>query len=284
MKPPKFSYCRPETTAEVVGLLAEYGDEAKPLAGGQSLMPLLNLRFARPSVLIDISGIEEIKSVDNREGVLSIGAMVTQSAMGSSVGRWPEFSILGTAIGHIGHPQIRNRGTIGGSIAHADPAAELPAVALVLEATVVLQGTLGQRRVEAEHFFLGPFMTAAEPDELVVGVEMPIALGARTAFLEVARRAGDFALSGVGAVVTTEQTGIVSRARLAGFGVGGAARRLRAAEAALLERSLVADVIDEAAHAASSEIDPFSDVHADADLRRHLLGVLVRRALEEVSA
>ena len=191
-------------------------------------------------------------------------------------------SLIPAALRHVGHLQIRNRGTVGGSLAHADPAAELPAVALATGATMVTRSVRGDRTIPAAQFFPGPFMTALEPEELLVEVRFPVRDPSRTAFTELARRSGDFALAGVAAVVTFDGLERVAEAGLAGLGVGVTPIRLTSAETAIVGRELTEDAIAAASAAASAEVEPMTDVHADEKYRRHLLGVLLGRALRQV--
>lgn len=281
MKPPLFSYARPQNVEDVLQMLAEQGDDAKVLAGGQSLVPLLNFRLARPSVLIDLGIVDELKGIEVLDGSVSIGAMARQRDVETSPEVLRACPLLPQALRWVGHVQIRNRGTVGGSIAHADPAAELPAVALVLDADIVVRSVRGERVEPASSFFQGPFTTTLEPDELLTEVRFTVGEGARTTFLELARRSGDFALAGVAAV----NVGSVAAAdvRLAAIGVGGSPARLTDAEDACRGRQLTDDVLLEAGRAASAAVDPPSDIHADAAYRKELLGVLVRRALRQVA-
>jgi carbon-monoxide dehydrogenase medium subunit len=284
MKPPPFLYCRPATLEEALALLAEHGDEAKALAGGQSLMPLLNFRLARPSVLVDLCLIQELQGVSRREGELVVGAMVVQRRAERDAQVGAACPLIPAALRHVGHLQIRNRGTVGGSLAHADPAAELPSVALATEATMVVRSSRGVRTIPAAEFFQGPFMTALDPEELLVEARFPVLDGSRTAFLELARRSGDFAMAGVAAVVTFDSSERVAKAGLAGLGVGATPIRLAGAEAALADRALTEEAIASASAAASAEVRPMGDVHADEEYRRHLVGVLLGRALRQIGA
>lgn len=262
-------------------ILAEHGDEAKVLAGGQSLVPLLNFRFARPSVLVDLGRVESLVGIERHNSTVSIGAMTTQRKAELSDEVREACPLIPQGLAWVGHLQIRNRGTIGGSIAHADPAAEMCAVALAVEAEMVVDGPRGERVVAATDFFQGPFTTAIEPDELLTEIRFPLMTDARTTFLELARRSGDFALSGVAAV--NHGTHGAARVALAAIGVGGSAVRLRDAEAAVEGRELTEDVLRDAGEAASAAVDPPTDIHADAQYRKELLGVLVRRALRQVA-
>jgi len=283
VKPPPFLYARPQTVDEAIDLLARSGEDAKVLAGGQSLVPLLNFRLARPTVLIDLNRIPELASMGRSNGSIRIGAMVRQRTAETSVDVREAAPLIGQALRYVGHLQIRNRGTVGGSIAHADPAAELPAVALATGAEMVARSPRGERTIPAGEFFQGPFTTALAPDEILVEVRFPATEGARTAFMEFARRSGDFALGGV-AVILRADGGVVGEVSLVALGMAGEPRRLSGAEAAIRGRELTPDAIGEAGAAASGDVDPFTDVHADAEYRRELIGVLVRRALKEVMA
>jgi carbon-monoxide dehydrogenase medium subunit len=281
MKPPPFRYLRPRTTDEVLRVLAEHGDEAKVLAGGQSLVPLMNFRLARPSILIDLALVDELRGIERANGRIVVGAMTRQREAETSEEVRAAAPLIPQALRWVGHLQIRNRGTVGGSISHADPAAELTAVALTLGAEMVLRSETGERVIPAEHFFEGPFTTALAPDELLTEIRFDVLEGARTVFSELARRAGDFAMAGVAAVnIGSEGSPDV---RLAAIGVGGSATRLRAAEDAVRGRALTEDVLADAGNAASGAVDPPTDVHADSAYRKELLGVLVQRALRQVA-
>ena len=280
MKPPPFRYVRPETLEEALAILAEHGDDAKVLAGGQSLVPLLNFRLARPAVLVDLELLTPLRTIEPQGDVIVVGAMVRQA----EAERSPELASvppIGQALAWVGHLQIRHRGTVGGSLAHADPAAELPAVVLALGAEMVTRSSVRERVVPAEQFFVGPFTTALEPDEILTHVRFPVIAGIRSAFVEFARRSGDFALAGVCAV--NLGTGGDGRIALAAIGVGGTPVRLAGAEQVLERVPRTPEVIHAAGVAASAAVDPPSDVHADSAYRRELLGVLVRRALRDVA-
>lgn len=281
LKPPPFLYARPTTTDEVLETLTRYGDEAKVLAGGQSLVPLLNFRFARPSVLVDLGRVVSLAGIARRDGMMAIGAMTRQRDAELSGELRESCPLIAQGLAWVGHLQIRNRGTIGGSLAHADPAAEMCAVALATDAEMVVRGPRGERVVPATDFFEGPFTTSLGPEELLTEVRFPVMPEARTTFLELARRSGDFALCGV--AVVNRGTPDAARVALAAIGVGGSAVRLREAEAAIEGKQLTDDVLREAAEAASNAVDPPSDVHADGGYRRELLGVLVMRALRKVA-
>jgi carbon-monoxide dehydrogenase medium subunit len=281
MKPPPFRYLRPSGLDETLQALAEYGDEAKVLAGGQSLGPLLNFRLARPAVLVDLALVGELRGMATANGRLAIRAMTRQREAEISPEVREVCPLIPQALGWVGHMQIRNRGTVGGSIAHADPAAELPAVALALDAEMVIRSAAGERVEPAATFFQGPFTTTLRADELLVETRFEAPSRARTAFLELARRSGDFAMAGVAAVNTG--TAAAADVRLAAIGVGGNATRLAGAEDAVRGRELTDDVLRDAGEAASAAVDPPTDVHADGEYRKELLGVLVRRALRQVA-
>jgi len=284
MKPPAFEYCAPTTVEEALAHLAEYGYDAKVLAGGQSLIPTMNFRLAQPAVLVDLNNISELFYIrPNDDGGVRIGAMTRQSQVERDPLVAERAPLVHETIPHIAHPQIRNRGTFGGNIAHNDPASELPAVATALNARFRLQGQAGERWVSADEFFLGLFYTALEPEEMLVEVDLP-AMPPRSgwAFREMARRPGDYALVGVTAVVTLDGNDQCQAARLVFFGVGeGPVPAHRAAEV-LAGESPTPEVIRAAAEtAANADIDPSSDVHASAEFRRHLAKVLARQVLEE---
>jgi aerobic carbon-monoxide dehydrogenase medium subunit len=280
LKPPPFDYDAPETVEEVLDLLAEHGDDAKVLAGGQSLIPLLALRLARPARLVDVGRVDALQRI-TPNGVLSIGAGVRQRTAERSpevAGRSP---LLARTLPLVAHVPIRTRGTIGGSLAHADPAAELPAVALLLEAELVAHSRdRGERVTPAHEFFTGFFETALEPDELLLEVRVP-AWPARTgcAFDELTRRHGDFALVAAGAVVGLADDGSVREARLAFTGVAGTPVRAPSAEALLVGNAPTPDAIAAAVEAARADLHPADDIHASAAYRRHVAGILAGRVL-----
>ena len=201
MKPAPFLYSRASTVGEALAVLTEHGDEAKVLAGGQSLIPMLNFRLARPGVLVDITRIPELGRMERHNGTLVVGAAVPQAEAERSALAAEACPMLAQALHHVGHPQIRARGTVGGSLAHADASAELAAVALALDATLVVRGQEGERTVPADSFFIGPWMTAIKDDELLTEVHLPVLPDHRTAFVELARRRGDFAVVGLAVAV-----------------------------------------------------------------------------------
>jgi carbon-monoxide dehydrogenase medium subunit len=280
VKPAPFRYDRPESLEEGLDLLAEHGDESSVLAGGQSLVPLLALRMAQPSRLVDVNRLRELDSVEALDGGLALGAMVRQRAAISSDLVRERCPLLAEALPLVGHPETRNRGTLGGSVAHADPAAEIPAVVAALDGQIVLRSRRGTRSVPAEQFFLSWFVTAREPDELLTEIRLPAwPDGTGSSFEEVARRYHDFALIGVAAAVQLDGDGRVALARLAYTGAGPVPMRAREAEALLSGREPSEQAIAEVAEHAAGELDPPADVLASAAYRRQLAKTLTRRAL-----
>jgi len=282
MKPAPFAYHRPATVDEALALLAQHGGEAKPLAGGQSLIPAMNFRLARPAVLIDLNRIATLAGIRGGADGVRIGAMTRQRAVERDATLAQHVPLLAEALPHVAHPQIRTRGTVGGSLAHADPAAELPAVMVALGAAFELRSPRGTRSVAAEEFYTGLFTTALAPDELLVEIAIPPAGPRRgSAFAEVARRHGDYALAGVAAVVALDDAGRCREARIALLSVGDGPVLARKAAKAITGEAPTADAIQEAADAAASkDVDPPGDIHASAAYRRQLVSVLVRRTLQ----
>ena len=282
MKPAPFAYHRPATLDEALALLAEHGGEAKPLAGGQSLIPAMNFRLARPAALVDLNRVPELGFVRQADGELRLGAMTRQRELERSDLVRRAAPLVHEAMPFIAHPQIRTRGTVGGSLAHADPAAELPAVMLALDARFRARSRGADRWIPAGEFYTGLFATALAPDELLVEIAVP-ALSARTgwAFAEVARRHGDYALVGVAAVVALDANRRCTRggARIALLSVGDGPVLAARAAAVLEGETPTPEAIRAAAVAASEEIDPPSDIHATAAYRRRLARVLVERTL-----
>jgi len=276
MKPPPFRYLRPTSLDEALDALASLGDEAKPLAGGQSLMPMLNFRLARPGVLVDLGRIAGLDALTVGDDSLRIGAMARQRTLELDPGIASRLPLMRDALRHVGHIQIRTRGTIGGSLAHADAAAELPALAVALDASVEVRSVRGWRTVPAAELFLGPWTTCLAADELLTQVHIPLGWE-RAVVHELARRRGDFALAGIiGArrTSTPHDHGI----RLVGFGVGWTPIRLRVAEEALA----VGEAPEAVADAAEAEVEPMEDIHADAAWRRDGLRAMAIRAAEEL--
>ena len=279
MKLPPVDYEAPTTVAEAIDLLAEHLDEASVLAGGQSLIPLLALRLARPAVLIDINGIDELSGVSATDGWVVIGAMTREYVAENSEAVADSVPLLAAALPLIGHEAIRSRGTIGGSLAHADPAAELPAVARALDAEFVVCGQSGQRVVPAAEWFEGYFTTSRRPDELLVEVRFPTAKrGAGISFQEVARRHGDFAIVGLAASLALSD-GVISDARLALAGLSDVPVRAAAAEDLLVGERPSTELFDEAARRATDDVDPPADLNGSSDYRKTVAATLVRRGL-----
>jgi carbon-monoxide dehydrogenase medium subunit len=281
MKPPRFEYCDPRTLAEAVSVLAAHEGEAKVLAGGQSLLPLLNMRLARPAILVDLAKIPDLDYVRERDGGLEVGAMTRQRTLEHAEPVRQRYPFVHAAIRLIAHPQNRNQGTVGGSLAHADPAAELPALALALDAELHAGGPDGERVIAARDFFVTYLTTALGSAEVLTRVRLP-ALPPRSgwAVVEVARRHGDFALAGVMATLTLDGRGRCSAARVVLFGVGATPLRASAAEQALIGARPTDAGCAEAARRVTQAIDePLTDVHATAEYRRELAIVLARRAL-----
>jgi CO/xanthine dehydrogenase FAD-binding subunit len=280
VKPVAFDYLAPRETSEALALLAAYGTDAKVLAGGQSLVPLMNFRLARPSYLVDINPIDALSGIERCDGYVQIGATTRQRDATIHPLVREQLPILAEAIGYIGHVAIQNRGTVGGSIAHADPAAELPVVALALDAQLHLERKGRKRSVPAEQFFKGFLTTVLEPDELLTAASFCVPpAGTGWCFSEVARRYGDFALVTVAILLYLDQSGRVASARVALGGVGPAPVRARAAEQALIGELPTDDLFRAAAAGVGDDLEPEDDIHASAGYRRHLAGVLVRRAL-----
>ena len=286
MKPAPFEYFDPRSVEEAVSLLREHGDDAKILAGGQSLMPLLNMRMARPEVLIDLSRVAGLEYIRETDGVLAIGAMTSKRAVERSELVRSRQPLLHAATLLVAHPQIRNRGTVGGSMAQADPAAEYPAVALVLDAELRAMGPAGERTIKAADFFVSYLTTALEPTEVLAEVRFPVLPdGAGWAFEEISRRHVDFAMAGAAVTLSVERDGRCREARIVLFGVGPTPVRALGAEQLVAGEALGPALLEAAGGKASEELDePLSDVHASSEYRRHLAGVLTRRALTEATA
>jgi carbon-monoxide dehydrogenase medium subunit len=279
MKLPEVEYEAPTTVAGALELLAEHGDEASVLAGGQSLIPLLALRLARPAVLIDINGVDELAGVSQTDGQVAIGATTREYVAEESQTVADAVPLLAAALPLIGHEAIRSRGTIGGSLAHADPAAELPAVARALDAEFVVRGPSGERVIPAAQWFEGYLTTSRRPDELLVEVRFPTARGGTgVSFTEVARRHGDFAIVGLAASLVLSG-GVISDARLAFAGVSDVPVRAAAAEELLAGERPSAELFDEAARRATEDLDPPADLHGSSDYRKTVAAAVLRRGL-----
>ena len=280
MKPPVFAYHDPGSVDEALDLLAQHGDEGKVLAGGQSLVPLLNFRLAHPEHLIDVNNLGELSGITREEGTLRIGALTRQSTMersGLVAENWP---LLTEALSFVAHAQIRNRGTVGGSVAHADPAAELPVAFLTLDARFVVRSSRGERSIPSEDFFITHLTTGMEPDELLVRIEVPpMPAGAGYAFTEFARRHGDFALGGASVVLGVDGSGNCTSAAVGLLAAAPTPLRVPAAERALVGTGLDEASADAAAASAIEGIDPTGDIHGSGEYRKGLIEVMVRRAI-----
>jgi carbon-monoxide dehydrogenase medium subunit len=284
MKPPRFDYHAPTTVDAALSLLARYGGEAKVLAGGQSLMPLLNFRLTRPAALVDLNRIATLAYIREVDGQVRLGAMTRQRAIELSPVVRARLPLLGEATRWVGHLPIRTRGTVGGSLAHADPAAEYPAVLTALEGEVVARGPRGERVIQPADLFQTYLTTSLAPDEILTEVRLPaMPAGSGYAFEEFARRHGDFAIVGIAAMIVVEGRRC-ARARLATAGAGPVPVRLRAAEAILESEGLSDAAVAAAAERASELVEPDSDLHASAAYRRHLTAVLTGRAVARARA
>ncbi len=284
MKPAPFAYVRPEKLEDAIALLDEHGEDARVLAGGQSLMATLNMRLSAPEVLVDIGRVPGLAGIEETDDGLRIGAMTRHAEVEASDLVASQAPLIASAMPHIAHPAVRNCGTFGGSIALADPAAELPACAVALGARMTIAGKGGTRTVAADAFFRGLYETALEPGEVLTAIDVPgIGAGWRSGFMELARRHGDYAMIGLAAHVEV-QDGRFGQGSLVFFGVGE--RSVSAVRsAALLEGESWSDALgDRLADALKEELDPLEDLNADAAMRRHLAGVLARRVLAPLAA
>ena len=280
MKPAPFNLLRPKSVDEALALLQAHGDDAKVLAGGQSLVPLMNFRLAQPGHLIDLNGVRGLDQIRFNDHTLSFGAMVRQRDVERSPAIAERLPILREAIELVGHPAIRNRGTVGGSIVHADPSAELPLLSIALDAILHLRSAGANRSVAARDFYQGYLLTDIASDELLVGIDFrlpPADCG--WCCSEIARRHGDFAIVAVAVILGLDSNRRIEFARIALGGVGPAPLRVEAAEAALLGERPGDEVFRRAAELAAQAVDPPSDIHASSGYRRQLAGVLARRAL-----
>lgn len=276
MKPAEFSYERPGDLGEALALLGNPDIEASPLAGGQSLMPMMNFRMAQPKTLVDLNDLEELRGIRLEGGVLRVGAMTRYAELAASETVCRHAPLIGLALPHIAHAAIRNRGTIGGSVSLADPAAEMPALMLVLTANITVQSAAGERTIPADDFFLGLYETALEPGELVTEISLPMASEhQRHGFYELARRHGDYAMAGV--AVTSAGA---ERHRIAFFGVSDRAVRAKGAETALDGQPSGDPQALETAIASLDEIEFSADLNGAEGTKRHLAGVVLKRALE----
>ncbi len=278
MKASAFSYARATSVVDALGLLVAHGDKAKVLAGGQSLMPAMNLRLISPELIVDIGQIAELRGIAVRGDVLRIGALTRHAELAASPEIAAHAPLLTEAIAHVAHPAIRNRGTLGGSLAHADPASELPACMVALDATIIIRGQAGERRLAAKDFFLGIYETALSAQELLIAVELPVA-GKNSAhfFFESARRHGDYAIAGLAAQAIMEGD-MFADLRLAFFAVGD--RPVSATTASkLVNVAVTPAVLSQASLALAEELDPEDDQQASASMRRHLAKVLLARSV-----
>ena len=286
MKPPPFEYARPGSIPEVLSLLSAEPDGTSLLAGGQSLVPVLNMRLAQPAVLVDLNRVNGLDAIEESgDGRVRVGAMVRQRRVERDPLVRERLPLMAEATRHIAHPAIRTRGTMGGSLAHADPAAELPATVSVLDGRLLLRSQSGERSVPAAEFFLGPLTTAIEPGELLVGVDVAVPpAGSGHAFIELARTHGAFALAAAAAVVHVDERGAIDHAALALAGVGA----VPYAPAWLAEMAMGGapgdPLFERIGTRVREEVEPFDDIHAAAEYRKRLAGVLARRALVQATA
>jgi CO/xanthine dehydrogenase FAD-binding subunit len=280
LKPPQFEYHDPGSLDEALELMDEHGEEGKVLAGGQSLVPLLNFRLANPETLIDLNRIGSLGGIRRSDGVLRIGAMTRQAAMQRSAlvaANWP---LLTEALGYVAHAQIRNRGTVGGSVAHADPAAELPVAFTALDARVNVRSSRAERTIEISDLFVTHLTTTLEPDEILVEIEVdPVPERSGHAFVEFSRRHGDFALGGAAVQLSLDEAGACHSAAIALLGAAPVPLRASEAEEAVVGTELDDDVTEAASEAAIADISPTGDIHGSAEYRRELCQVMVRRAI-----
>lgn len=283
MKPASFAYHAPERLDDVLALLADDEREVRVIAGGQSLVPMMNFRLAVPEVLVDLRRAEGLRSLRQEpDGSLTVGARVRQSELLRDRAVAAGCPLLAEGVRHIGHPQVRSRGTVCGALAHHDPHGELPALAVALDATMTVASARGRRTVVADDFFVSYYEVALEPGELLLEVRFPAARPRQGwSFQEIARRRGDFALVGVAAVLEAGDDGRVAAARVVLFGVADRPVRPRAVEEAIVGSSLGGDVLEEVRRLVPGEIDPGSDVHASAEYRREAAAELVSRAVVE---
>ena len=281
MKPPKFHYFAPQSIGEALELLAQHAGDARVLAGGQSLVPLMNMRLVHPGILVDINGIHELAYIKVWDGGLSIGALTRDAALSGDRMVAERLPLLREAAHYVGHPAIRNRSTAGGSIAHADPAAELPAVMVALNAEFVVHDSAGSRTIAAQDFFKGYLTTDLKEGELLTELLIPgLPSRSGSAFVEFARREGDYALAGVAAVVVLDEDGTIADARLGLCSVGPSPVRPQTTEALLRGQRPGGETWATAAATVVSVLEnPLSDIHGSADYRRHLAGVLTKQAL-----
>jgi len=283
MKLPPFEYACPTTVAEAVALLASHDGEAKPLAGGQSLVPMLAFRVASPALLVDLRKLAELRQIKIAADGVTLGAMVRWRDILDDAKLAKAHPLLVAAVEHVAHYQIRNRGTVGGSLAHADPAAELPGIVITCDAQIVAIGKSGARTIDAANFFQGPLITALKPDEIISEIRLPAwPAKRRFGFEEFARRRGDFALAAA-MLFYDEDGGKARNAHVGAIGVADRPLRLPAVEQALNGNTVDEAVIAKAEAAASASVDPADDIHAGGAYRKALVGVMVERALKSAA-
>jgi len=284
MKSPAFDYARPTTLAEAVSLLTSREGEAKVLAGGQSLVPMLAFRLAAPTLLVDLNRLSELRYIRIEDDGVRLGAMVRWRQIEDDVRLASAHPLLVAALKHVAHYQVRNRGTIGGSLAHADPAAELPGIVVTCEAEITAIGAAGRRLIRAGDFFLGPLTTALKPEEIIVELHLPPwPAQRRWGFEEFSRRRGDFALAAAALYYDTLPDGTAGNSHVGVMGVGDRPQRLAQVEAMLNGRVIDGDTIAEAERAAAATVNPSDDIHASAAYRRALIGTMVGRALRRAA-
>jgi carbon-monoxide dehydrogenase medium subunit len=285
MKLPPFEYATPSTISEAVALLAAHDGEAKPLAGGQSLVPMLAFRVASPSLIVDLRKVAALRKIGITDDGVTLGAMTRWRDILDDARLAAAHPLLVAAVGHIAHYQIRNRGTVGGSLAHADPAAELPGIAVTCEATIAVVGKAGARVIKAADFFQGPLMTALQADEIITEMRLPPwRVRRRFGFAEFARRRGDFALAAAALFYDEDGDGKADNVHVGAVGVADRPLRLAAVEQVLNGNSIDEATIAAAEAAASAAIDPPDDIHAGGAYRKVLIGVMVERALRSAAA
>jgi len=284
MKLPPLAYIRPSTVAEAVALLSGHAGEALVIAGGQSLIPILAFRLAAPALLVDIGHLPELRGVHIGPEGVRLGALTRWREIGDSEALAAAHPLLVAAVSYVAHYQIRNRGTVGGSLAHADPAAELPGIAIACDAAVEVTGPEGDRKFEARDFFIGPLTTALEPGDLVTALHLPVwPQGRRWGFQEFSRRRGDFALAGAAAFYDLDSEGRAVLPHVAVIGVSGVPRRLGSVERMLGGRVLDEATIVQAGLAVGEAVEPMTDLHAEGEYRRALAATLVERALRQAT-
>jgi carbon-monoxide dehydrogenase medium subunit len=285
MKLPPFDYACPATLSEAVALLASCDGDAKALAGGQSLVPMLAFRLAQPALLVDLRKLPDLRQIKISDDGVALGAMVRWRDIEDDTRLPTAHPLLVAAIAHVAHYQIRNRGTVGGSIAHADPAAEMPGIAVTCDAAIAVVGTSGPRVIPAAEFFEGALTTALKPDEIIVEIRLPVwPKQRRWGFQEFARRRGDFAMAGAAVFYDQDETGMVRNAHVGVIGIGDRPRRLAEVEAILNGSAIDDATVAKAEAATSAVVDAQDDIHASAAYRRALAGTMVERALKSASA